>query len=179
MLSKLYKDKLLLDLIYWRRELEIKKEIVAMASSEFQQLTAPPESSEVEHTDTLERTAIPGKNKGGATDKRTPSNTMLRGIYREIAKQTHPDKVGDSGTEAYIRATDAYEIGDVAGVVISAVELGIDIDMDDKILESIQQSVAGYKSLSNFLENGVVWKWYGADAQERQRIEEEYRRKWL
>lgn len=89
-----------------------------------------------------------------AVDQKTKS------LYRQIAKTTHPDKVGESGlTEVYYEAQRAYEDGKTLELMAICDRLKIPYEMTDDEIISINKEIEFLKQRISFLEGTFTFKW--------------------
>lgn len=88
----------------------------------------------------------------------------LKSLYREIVKQTHPDKVKNKKKNSiYIKASVAYKERDRIAMyrLCDDLDISYDIDEEDKI--NIKDVIEKYKSKISFLESTFTWKWFNTE----------------
>jgi hypothetical protein len=91
---------------------------------------------------------------------RSKVDSKVKKIYREIVKSTHPDKIKNSKlNELYLEATFAYESNDIVTLIKVSSELLIDLNFDDKELESIKERINQIREQIQFLESTYTFKW--------------------
>lgn len=98
-------------------------------------------------------------------------NNMLKSIYRDIVKKSHPDKITHLSEEEKLKrisiykdATENYKKDKIAHLIYNAYELDINVDITDKkLLNRFKQSIKEMKKKSSFLEQTFTWKWYNSD----------------
>jgi hypothetical protein len=91
---------------------------------------------------------------------RSKVDNKVKKIYREIVKSTHPDKIKNSKlNELYLEATFAYESNDIVTLIKVSSELLIDLNFDDKELESIKERINQIREQIQFLESTYTFKW--------------------
>lgn len=84
----------------------------------------------------------------------------LKSLYRNIAKTTHPDKIGDTNfKELYLDATEAYEKNNLLSLLSICDKLKIPYDVTDEELELLKQEIKKIKLRLDFLETTFTWKW--------------------
>ena len=99
------------------------------------------------------------------------SKEKMKKIYREIARLTHPDKIGDNRhIETYIRAKEAYDVNDLMELYIICSELNILIESETEELIILKKLIENKKEEINIIENSIIWKWINS---EDQKIKEE------
>lgn len=85
----------------------------------------------------------------------------IKKIYREIAKQTHPDKVDNKKlNDIYIKASDYYDNNDVIKIYSICDELGIDYDINEDDTDLIINNINDIRQKIKFIESTTTWKWY-------------------
>lgn len=93
------------------------------------------------------------------------SNKNLKKIYREIAKNTHPDKVNDKIlNEFYIKAGLMYDKNDLVGIYNICDLLDIEYEIGEEELEILNHQINTLKERILFLESTFTWKWYNTDS---------------
>lgn len=101
------------------------------------------------------------------------SNPMIKNLYRQIVKKTHPDKIHDL-EKFYIEATKAYQIQDITTIIKICWDLNIPFDWDERISKEITSKINDFKVRKEFLENNYTFKWLKADDKQRPLILIEY-----
>lgn len=97
-------------------------------------------------------------------DTETTYNTEIdqkaKSLYRQIAKTTHPDKVGESGLkEVYFEAQKAYEGGKTLELMSICDRLKIPYEISDEEIENIRSEIQFLKERISFLESTFTFKW--------------------
>lgn len=81
-------------------------------------------------------------------------------IYREIVKLTHPDKINVKKlNELYLKATSAYEEGDIVELYKISLNLGIEFDLEDSDINEIIERVKLTKVKIESLKSSWTYKW--------------------
>jgi hypothetical protein len=104
--------------------------------------------------------------------KKEEVSPKVKRLYREIVKQTHPDKIKDKDlNDIYIKATDFYNNNDKVGIYKICTELGIDYVMDEDDESIISYKIESIRKKIDFLESTFTWKWFNTkDEEERNKI---------
>lgn len=80
----------------------------------------------------------------------------FKDVYREIASKTHPDKGGDE--DLFKEASIAKKEKDYGKLIELADDLGVDVDMNDKMIMEIGKQI---KAITNTIENmRTTWAWH-------------------
>jgi len=105
----------------------------------------------------------------------------IKKLYREIAKITHPDKTDNKKlNEAYLKATNFYNLSDIPGTYSLCDELEIVFEIDDDDIELIANKINNLKERIKFMESTMTWVWYKTDDEiEKNKIIIEYIKKRL
>lgn len=187
--------KLLKELEFIESDYEYKSEIISDADSEFVRgigdfLSKHPDLKEIfdrdisskidesikksqESIEEKKELDVVGDNiQSEASDDECVDDIKIRRIYREIVKLTHPDKSKDKKLEIiYIKATDMYNIGDIAGLYSICDNLGIQYDVNEEDIEIISSKIKHMKDRISFIESTFTWMWfYSKDEKERDHI---------
>jgi len=192
-LHQLEARKLLKELDYVKSDYEYKNEIVFEADNSFMRslndfLEKNPVLKEMfekksnRSIDDLIRKA-PAENIGAVVDEcnevtivENKVDERLRGIYRSIAKKTHPDKISDARlNDLYIKVVSMYESKDVMGIYSICDQLGISYDLSSEDIDTLKSQIAQAKEGIFFMESTFSWKWHHAeDEGEKSRLLVEY-----
>lgn len=90
----------------------------------------------------------------------TEIGQKAKSLYRQIAKTTHPDKVGESGLkEVYFEAQKAYEGGKTLELMSICDRLKIPYEISDEEIENIRSEIQFLKERISFLESTFTFKW--------------------
>lgn len=189
--SKLELRKLLLDLNYWKSEVELKKDIIDEIDIVFKQSIDDylQENEEIRKSyekiknikDTKIQSLIDKNSTSIKKDEKKVTkikNPLLRRVYRDVVKLTHPDKMDESVSERerkkrekiYVQVTESYKSNNLTDVLQYAYNLDIDFKLDDDNLKIVKESVKNYQNQSSFLENTISYKWYYSDERNRNKI---------
>lgn len=81
-------------------------------------------------------------------------------LYRQIVKETHPDKVNDDRlNEFYIKATDSYNNDDAASLYAICSELGIAFGVNEDDLVFFNENINRIKGEINLLKQTYAYEW--------------------
>ena len=101
----------------------------------------------------------------------------LKDLFKKIALETHPDRVGDSNnkdykTELYKEAASAVKDGDGMTLLEIAYELDIEVEVEpEKELKWLNRKIKSIKQSIAEMQNTAEWIWYHSDGAERIRVE--------
>ena len=190
-IKKLELRKLLLDLNYWKSENEIKRDIISSSDQIFKDNIEQylKENSDIKKmydkildkkASNIQKVIENNYNKIEINEKKVNKieNPLLKKVYRDIVKITHPDKIGsDVGKreknrrqKVYILATDSYKSNNISDILQYAYDLNIDFELDESNLKVVEKTIENYKKQSSFLEDTISYKWYHSNEKERNKI---------
>lgn len=173
-LRQLERKKLLKEIEYVKADLEWKSELVSEADAEFmkslgEMLDANPRLKELfDKTVGRKIEQMIAKRTEAKTDQEeehiseeTESDMKMKRAYRDIAKKTHPDRIGDKSlNDLYIQAGIMYEEKDVVGIMAICESLGIEYEVGEEESELLRSQLSGMKERISFMESSFCWKWY-------------------
>ena len=146
-----------------------QKEMLASLSRVRIDTTAPPRQ---QHDGKQPTQAVP-------EDEPVDLSPDLKKIYRKIVIETHPDKLinakisekeRNNKSEAYIKATTAFDKKDEDTLIEVAVDLELDIDLpDERIAKSLR--ARGKKLEDQIVKIKSSPEWYWAHADENLRVQ--------
>ncbi|MBO67338.1 MAG: hypothetical protein CL398_03415 [Acidiferrobacteraceae bacterium] len=177
-------DKLILKYQYKKAELEEAQLIIADAMRDFRAafegiVKHLPEEQRKALMSTLDQKEEQQKRHEGQkkVQKReenveTEADSELKSLYREIAKETHPDKLLDLEDEALEKKTKLFQQASVASEANDwmalrdiAIELGIDPPPPSKKqIKLLEESIEKIGSEIKAIHNTVAWNWYHFDS---------------
>jgi len=107
---------------------------------------------------------------------------FLKSAFKQIALRIHPDKLEKLSDfekgyklKLFEKATEAFQNDDFHDIIEISEELGIKIDPPTKKqITMIKESNKKLEAKIDTLKRSVVWGWYHADGQEREKIMEKY-----
>jgi len=105
----------------------------------------------------------PKPQKQGVTKKESVDNNVKK-IYKDIAKQLHPDKGGDE--EQFKELNERYKSNDLLGVIDYAVENNIEIELDESDTHQLVDSIENLETKIQDLKGTLAYVWeYGNQIQ--------------
>jgi len=145
--------KLIYQYRYLKLDLDEIVEAHSTLSSEF----------ESEFKDILKKGENPNEilsKKESSKLKKKSTDTKVKKIYKDTAKQLHPDKGGNE--EDFKELSERYSENDLLGVIDFAVDNNIDIDITDDDLELLNNSVESLEAKICDYKNKLCYVWkYG------------------
>ena len=143
-------------LIYQYRYLKLEESDI---SEEHSKLVSKFESDFSEYIPKPE----PKPQKQGVTKKESVYNNVKK-IYKDIAKQLHPDKGGDE--EQFKELNERYKSNDLLGVIDYAVENNIEIELDESDTHQLVDSIENLETKIQDLKGTLAYVWeYGNQIQ--------------
>lgn len=124
------------------------------------------ENSELVEPDDIENEKIESENieENEEEVKNQSHLSVIKKLYREIVKITHPDKIKNSRlNELYLKATQYYDSNNKIGIYAVCNELNINYEISDDDIELIYGEIKKYQQKINFIESTYTWKWYNCD----------------
>jgi hypothetical protein len=106
-------------------------------------------------------------------------NPKLRKLYREIVKQTHPDKIkNDKLNNLYIEAGKSYDSEDLFNIYSICDELGIIYELEESENYILKDKIKYLQDKINFIQSTFTWQWYYTEEEiEKSNIIREYVKK--
>ena len=143
-------------LIYQYRYLKLEESDI---SEEHSKLVSKFESDFSEYIPKPE----PKPQKQGVAKKESVDNNVKK-IYKDIAKQLHPDKGGDE--EQFKELNERYKSNDLLGVIDYAVENNIEIELDESDTHQLVDSIENLETKIQDLKGTLAYVWeYGNQIQ--------------
>jgi hypothetical protein len=152
-LTQLKIKKLLSEYSFLLIDEEYKDEVVRKYSPEFLKLV----NTELSKDPIPDDSTIQKKKEPLTID--SESSEKLKKMYREIVKLTHPDKVGNSMLEFYLRAKSAYELNNFVDLLMVAHSLNITVELSDLDINAIRLAIEEKKKKLESLESSFLWLW--------------------
>ena len=88
-------------------------------------------------------------------------NPKMRKLYREIVKQTHPDKIKNNKlNNLYIEAGKSYDSEDLFNIYSICDELGISYELDESENYILKDKIKYIQDKINFIHSTFTWQWY-------------------
>ncbi len=101
------------------------------------------------------------ENEEEAENSSTLNDSKLKNLYRQIVKETHPDKIGSNKfSDLYSKATSAYKDGDFLPIIKICEMLGIEWDLDAEQVNELQSEINSTKNKLNFIQTTFTWQWW-------------------
>lgn len=110
------------------------------------------------------------KTKDRQEEKELPtkSSEETKELYREIVKETHPDKTKDldkkeikSRNKLYRAAVEGKKKGDFWGILKAALELDIDFkNISEQFIKDVEQSITNIEKEISKIKSDIMYKWY-------------------
>ena len=173
-LRQLERKRLLKEIEYVKSDLEYKSEVVRDADGEFmkslgEMLDSNPRLKElfeatvgrkIEEMVAKKAEEILAEEPAEFPEE-TESDLKMKRAYRDIAKKTHPDRIGDKSlNDLYIKATLMYDEKDVVGMMTICESLGIEYEVGEEEGNLLKGQLSGMKERISFMESTFAWKWY-------------------
>lgn len=99
-------------------------------------------------------------NNDNIDDENELQDSKFKKAYREIVKNTHPDKVKNTKlNDTYLEATSAYESGDFVTLYKICADLNINLDLTDDEIDKIKNKINIFKSRIKFIESTYTYRW--------------------
>lgn len=144
---------------------ELKNNMVEEYREEFLKETFTEDKTDNQNTDnTPKKEEV--KIKSEEISKETKDK--IKKIYREIVKQTHPDKVDSEVlNNYYLDATRAYDLNDVLELYIICEKLDIDVEISELELELFDKLIEMKRNEIKRIEDSFIWVWINAKTEEQ------------
>jgi hypothetical protein len=183
-IKKLEINRLVRELEFVESDLEYKSEIIQKADQEFIQsvntfIEGYPDLKKIYdekykkfHQEKVENII----NKEDEPELIEDHDTILvdpkvKGVYRNIVKQTHPDKIEDSNlNRLYIESTKHYQNGDILALYKVCDLLGINYEFEESDYDILKQRVQSLKERIQFMESTFTWAWLNTDESKKEEI---------
>lgn len=173
-LRQLERKKLLKEIEYVKADLEWRSELVSEADAEFMKSLAEMLEANPRLKELFDKTVgrklekmIASRAEEKAPEigedfpEETESDIKMKKAYRDIAKKTHPDRIGDKSlNDLYIQAGAMYEEKDFVGIMAICESLGIEYEVGEEESELLRSQLSGMKERISFMESSFCWKWY-------------------
>jgi hypothetical protein len=92
----------------------------------------------------------------------------FKSVYRKVAGKTHPDKGGD--TDKFKKANEANRNKDLGALMDMADELGIDVELDDKMISEMKKQLSGIADTITNIRTTMAWSWVHSPKKEKQNL---------
>ena len=89
-------------------------------------------------------------------------------LYKELAKEFHPDKGGDE--EDFKKLYELYQDENLLGMYVKAEEIGLELEelSEEESKEAFEVSCNSLKSKIDFYQTTAAWKWGTAKEEEKE-----------
>ena len=162
--KKLQIQKVIQEYNLLNTDYELKNNMVEEYRAEFLKETFNEDKSKEQDID-----STPKKTEAKIKNEDIPKDTKdkIKKIYREIVKQTHPDKVNSEVlNNYYLDATRAYDLNDVLELYIICEKLDIDTEISNLELELFDKLIEIKKSEIRRIEESFIWVWINSKSEE-------------
>lgn len=89
------------------------------------------------------------------------SISVIKKLYREVVKITHPDKVKNKNlNDIYLKATKCYDENNKIGIYSICDELNINYDISEDDIVLISNDIIKIQEKISFIESTYTWQWY-------------------
>lgn len=167
-LQQLKLKKLVSEHTYYKNEIRYKKELIRQAEVDFMQAVSKYLKSQPELMKQVnafmnkarEESSI-SNVKDGVSEKEPPSDFEKK-VFREISKVAHPDKTNGEDeklTELYIEASDAYSSHDIITLYKMAVQLNLDVELNEEVSQKIETQITNMREETDFIEKNLAYQW--------------------
>tara|TARA_B100001057_G_scaffold117565_2_gene116152 strand:- start:4191 stop:4748 length:558 start_codon:yes stop_codon:yes gene_type:complete len=122
---------------------------------------------EEEFKDILKKNENPDEVRTKEKSKKKSTDSKVKKIYKDTAKQLHPDKGGNE--EDFKELNERYNENDLLGVIDFAIDNKVDIEVSDDDLELLTSSVESLETKIEDYKNKLAYVWkYGTPYQRGQ-----------
>lgn len=111
-------------------------------------------------------------------DKEKVDKQKNKELYREIVKQTHPDKTKnlseeeiESRAELYQEATEGKMSGDFNKILKVALALDIEINnINEELIQTLEETISKMEKKITSIEKDIMYKWYYCNLEQQESI---------
>lgn len=111
----------------------------------------------------------------------TKSSEETKELYREIVKETHPDKTKDldkkeikNRNKLYRAAVEGKKKGDFWGILKAALELDVDFkNISEQFIKDVEHSISNIEKEISKIKSDIMYQWYKSSSQVKQSIFEQ------
>lgn len=145
--------------------------------------SSTPTQKEYKKTENLDRPSVDNvDNEEIIEAKKEHKDENLKGVFKKIASQIHPDKLQnlsefekDYKKSLFEKARIALEVNDYYGIVEVAEELGIEPPAPNKKqIELMKKTNDELEKKIKQIQSSVLWSWYYADDQAKDLLMSKY-----
>lgn len=155
--------KLISELEYLESDYEFHSELLKINNIVFFEhvdsfLDRYPELREIYKSN--QKLIVENKSVSEESATRKEKSTHLKTLYREVVKNTHPDKIDSKKmNEYYLQATNAYESGDISKIYKVCLDLNINFEIEEKYITDIITEINKKKESIDFLKKDFTFKY--------------------
>jgi len=118
-------------------------------------------------------------------NKKKKTNKEVKELYREIVKQTHPDKTKglseeeiEARAELYHEASQGKDSGDFNKILKVALNLDIEIeDVNTELIITVEQEIDKMQEKIQSIQKDIMYKWYHCSPEQKKSIFEQLTKK--
>jgi len=97
-------------------------------------------------------------------------------LYKQIAKETHPDRHGEKFIEEFKKANEAYNTKNWIDLIVLAGELDIKPpEFNEEVLELIDENMKNIEDNINSWKSSLAWQWGMVDDKEKEKLKKKFR----
>ena len=165
----LYQKKLIKEIEFLNADYEYLSDKISETDQLFLEevdvlLNKYPDLKDIYKENSVNNYVISESNGEYFDDKSIPKNNKIKKLYRQIVKETHPDKVSDDKlNQYYIEATENYDSNNVSILYSISEKLNIKYEMSKDDEDLLLEEIKILKKKIGFLETTFTWKWYNSD----------------
>lgn len=95
----------------------------------------------------------------------------LMNVFRSIVRKSHPDKVGESGVDSYVEATNAKKSKDASKLISVSKDLKVDLnELTFSDIKEIETSIKKTNEKIDKIRSSYPWVWYFATDSQKNNI---------
>lgn len=103
------------------------------------------------------------KKKDINNNQKFSTNKKIKKIYREIVKNTHPDKTSSKEkNDKYIEAKKSYENGDFVNLYLIATDLDLNFELENEDINLMKINIQEKKKYLSNIEQSYLWIWFNS-----------------
>jgi hypothetical protein len=192
-INQLQIKKLFKELDFYETDYEYKNEVITQSESEFMNsvnefLDGDPELKQL-FDEKLNQRFEDAVNKSiqeeeeidyDVIDEKPTPSPKIKKLYREIVKNTHPDKIKSKKlNDIYIKAAKHYEDNEILQIYKICDDLGIEYELEISDNKIVADKIEYYKDKITLLQSSFTWKWSSSDDQNKIDIIKNYIKKMI
>lgn len=105
---------------------------------------------------------IENQSENKSADKPSESLSVIKKIYRDLARKTHPD-VSDNGEEDFRDIQRAYHENDIPALLVAANKYSISPNISESDLNFLKDLIERKRQKISDLKGSVRWRWAQSD----------------